>query len=72
MNPNARLHPQRNELEAFVSGLVPDESAAAISEHLAECEPCRTVVDSLPPDTLLSLLKQAPGSGSAETSPAGG
>jgi hypothetical protein len=37
---------------------VAEEAAAAISQHLADCASCRTVVDSLPEDTLVSLLRK--------------
>jgi predicted Ser/Thr protein kinase len=60
-------HPQPDELAAFVSGQAPEEAATAISQHLADCEACRTMVDSLPPDTLLSLLRKGAEAGTAET-----
>ena len=35
------------------------EAAVAIDAHLADCETCRTVVEALPHDTLVSLLRAA-------------
>ncbi len=54
------LHPDVERLASFASGHVPEEEASAISVHLAECAECRTVVEALPADTLLSLLKAPP------------
>jgi serine/threonine protein kinase len=62
MNPVTLEHPNSEQLAAFASGQAPEETATQISLHLAECETCRTVVDALPQDTLLSLIRQ-PASG---------
>jgi serine/threonine protein kinase/tetratricopeptide (TPR) repeat protein len=71
MTPTAPPHPPAEELAAFVCGCVPEEAATAISLHLAGCEACRTVVDGLPPDTLLSLLRKGaePAGGAATIAP---
>jgi len=58
MNPTTLQHPQPEELAAFVSGQAPEEIATGISQHLSECEACRTLADALPADTLLSLLRE--------------
>jgi hypothetical protein len=72
MKPTAPPHPPADALAAFVSGRVPEEAAVAISLHLAGCATCRTVVDGLPPDTLLSLLRKGadPASAAATLAPA--
>jgi predicted Ser/Thr protein kinase len=56
-------HPAPDQLAAFASGQASEDSAAQISLHLAECDSCRTLVDNLPPDTLVSLLRQSSGPG---------
>jgi tRNA A-37 threonylcarbamoyl transferase component Bud32/anti-sigma factor RsiW len=58
MGPNQVAHPSSDQLAAFASGQAPEESAVELSEHLAACPACRTVVDALSNDTLLSLLRQ--------------
>jgi tRNA A-37 threonylcarbamoyl transferase component Bud32 len=58
-------HPDPDQLAAFARGRVPEERAAAISLHLADCGTCRTAVDCLPEDTLLGLLRQPPESDAA-------
>jgi hypothetical protein len=58
MKPNQVLHPAPEELAAFASGDVAEEQATEIGLHLADCEACRTVIETLPEDTLLSLLRQ--------------
>src|SRR5438094_6144735 len=72
MSPVILPHPQPDELAAFVSGQAPEEAATAISQHLADCEACRTMVDTLPPDTLLSLLRKGAEPGAADTNPEAG
>src|SRR5579864_5259512 len=56
-------HPAPDQLAAFASGQAPEDSAAKISVHLAECDSCRTLIDNLPPDTLVSLLRRSSGPG---------
>jgi len=67
MNPTTLQHPQPEELAAFVSGQAPEEIATGISQHLSECEACRTLADALPADTLLSLLREGAEPVRAET-----
>jgi anti-sigma factor ChrR (cupin superfamily) len=52
-------HPGPDQLLAFATGQAPEDSAAQISIHLADCESCRTKIDALPSDTLLSLLRKS-------------
>jgi tRNA A-37 threonylcarbamoyl transferase component Bud32 len=68
MSPVTLVHPDSEQLAAFATGHASAEIAAEISAHLGECELCRTVVESLPNDTLLSLLKKPlPTTGLPET-----
>jgi hypothetical protein len=60
VSPVPLSHPQSDQLEAFAAGQIAPEAAVEISAHLASCEACRTVIDSLPADTLVSLLRQVP------------
>ena len=52
-------HPAPDQLAAFASGQAAEDSAVQISQHLADCEACRTLIDKLPEDTLVSLLRQS-------------
>jgi hypothetical protein len=52
-------HPGPDQLLAFATGQAPEDSAAQISMHLADCDSCRTKIDALPSDTLLSLLRKS-------------
>jgi serine/threonine protein kinase len=59
MKPTVLPHPEPEQLAAFRSGQIAEETATAISQHLADCASCRTVIDSLPDDTLLALLRKS-------------
>jgi len=52
-------HPTGTVLTAYSLGQLNEGELAAIDGHLAECAVCRQVVDGVPPDTLLSLLRSA-------------
>ena len=54
-------HPSLDELTAFTLGIAPDETAVELSRHLVECRACRSAVDELPDNALLTLLRQSPG-----------
>src|SRR5437773_6709300 len=60
------VHPDADQLASFASGQISEETATEISVHLAECVACRTMVETLPADTLLSLLRQPPAPSSVE------
>ena len=60
MSRSHHSHPDPEQLAAFATGQVPEDVAAAISLHLADCGACRTAVDALPDDTLLGLLREPP------------
>jgi serine/threonine protein kinase len=49
-------HPTLDRLVAFRMGRLPEGSVADVQSHLADCETCRTIADSLNPEALLSLL----------------
>jgi tetratricopeptide (TPR) repeat protein/tRNA A-37 threonylcarbamoyl transferase component Bud32 len=58
------LHPLPFRLAAFGLGKVDAEESARIAEHIAACEPCRTLVEMVHDDSLAVLLRQANGGGS--------
>jgi tRNA A-37 threonylcarbamoyl transferase component Bud32 len=58
MNASDLVHPDSEQLAAFATGHASEETASEISAHLGQCEACRTLIDSMPNDTLLSLLKK--------------
>src|SRR5438128_8765946 len=60
------LHPSAERLASFASGQAAEQEAVEISQHLAECAACRTVVEALPADTLLSLLRKPAAASGAE------
>jgi tRNA A-37 threonylcarbamoyl transferase component Bud32 len=60
-------HPAPEHLAAFATGQAPEDSAVEISRHLADCQSCRTLIDELPEDTLVSLLRQSSYPGDAPT-----
>ena len=55
--PAVELHPSRQELESFGLGRLADDSHAAVERHLDACSACQRVVDSVPGDALVSLLR---------------
>jgi hypothetical protein len=50
-------HPGAEELAAFGLGRLDDQTSAAVEAHLAGCEACRTVVERLPDDSLIGLVR---------------
>jgi serine/threonine protein kinase len=60
MNANDLSHPKIEDWAAFASGQMPEDMAEEFGRHLAGCQACRTVVEALPDDTLLSLLRKPP------------
>jgi hypothetical protein len=58
--PEPATHPSRAELSAYNLGQLPPEEAAAIENHIAECEPCcETIVGMSSDDTFVALLQEA-------------
>jgi hypothetical protein len=70
MNANNLSHPKTEDWAAFASGQVSEAVAEEFSRHLADCARCRTLVETLPDDTLLSLLRQPAPLEEAATGPA--
>jgi tRNA A-37 threonylcarbamoyl transferase component Bud32/anti-sigma factor RsiW len=58
MPSDRSVHPSLDQLTAFALGQASEETAVELSRHLADCSECRTAVDALPDDGLLSLLRQ--------------
>src|SRR5438552_1851566 len=53
------LHPEQEMLAAFGLGLLRSEDRAAIETHVSGCDTCCEFLQSLPADTLISLLTPA-------------
>ena len=52
--------PTREDLKAYLRGALPQETAAIVAGHLAECSDCDSLVDTLEPesDSLINQLRQ--------------
>ena len=52
--------PDRDELRAFSSGLLPGPSFDAVAEHVERCESCESALASLDaqPDELVTRLRR--------------
>lgn len=59
--PHAHCHDLLNELSDYLDGKVPAELRAEIEHHLAECENCRAVVDTLRKTVQLYQTAPQPG-----------
>ena len=57
MNAVPLTHPSPERLAAFVSGKLGEAESAEIETHLADCDTCRAVLELLPDDTVVSLLR---------------
>jgi hypothetical protein len=57
MNEVDLSHPSPDQLAAFVAGRLGDIEVSAIETHLADCTTCSRVLQGLPPDTLVALLR---------------
>ena len=53
------LHPEVHRLESFARGQLQFEEIDRVQEHLADCAPCRQVVDGVSDDALLALIRRA-------------
>src|SRR5437879_4766380 len=69
--PVTASHPDRDRLAAFASGRLDDRDSAEIEAHLADCDDCRVVLESLPEDSLVDQLRAAGsvGGGPPDTTP---
>ena len=52
-------HPPCEQLSAFGLGILDDEEASAIQDHLETCGDCQAAVETVPDDTLASLVRQS-------------
>jgi WD40 repeat protein/serine/threonine protein kinase len=57
MNPAPSVHPDLEQLAAFGLGRLDESESALIEAHLADCDACRSVVESVPDDPLVALVK---------------
>src|SRR5689334_8250295 len=75
MNEAKLTHPRPEQLKAFGLGQLDQVQRDEVERHVAECDVCNAVLESLPDDTLVSLLKDTPsnpgGPDPAETLPSG-
>jgi serine/threonine protein kinase len=56
---NVELHPQSDELKAFMLGTLDDEeSDLLIEQHLADCPTCQEAAAVVPDDTLVELIRR--------------
>jgi tRNA A-37 threonylcarbamoyl transferase component Bud32 len=59
MRPTAAQHPSALELASFALGKLEPPTVEWVSEHIARCPDCRSVVERTPHDSLIRLLRQA-------------
>ncbi len=57
LGENRVNHPDMAQLRAFGHGKLAEAEANEIANHLAECCLCQEVVDNLPDDVLLGLIR---------------
>jgi predicted Ser/Thr protein kinase len=57
MNNIQTLHPRWEELAAFDRGQLPDTEWNCIAEHVASCAQCATMLNTVPEDAFVSLLR---------------
>jgi len=59
MNATDQTHPSRDELTAYLAGKLNAVESDNIKQHLAACDTCCDVLDSLPADdTIVAALRQ--------------
>jgi serine/threonine protein kinase len=54
-------HPTEAQIRAFSAGSLSDVELSTVADHLAQCDQCNTLMEALPEDTLVQLLRSAPG-----------
>jgi hypothetical protein len=59
MSDTQATHPHWDELAAFDRGHLPDNRWARVAEHVASCDLCVAVLDTVPEDDFVSLLRTA-------------
>jgi hypothetical protein len=52
-------HPAREDLEAFALGRLADDREATVEGHVGHCPACQQVLEQVPGDTLVELLRSA-------------
>src|SRR5262249_42559526 len=62
-------HPGRQRLEAFGLGRLDDGDSVEIERHVAACDTCRAVLETVPEDCLVSLFRSAGASAPPRSAP---
>jgi serine/threonine protein kinase len=52
-------HPDLAQLAAFDRGQLDDDDAVAVACHVANCDSCQSALGTMPPDSLVSLVRAA-------------
>src|SRR5947209_1807333 len=60
MNEANLTHPRPEQLKAFGLGQLDQARRDEVERHVAGCDSCNAVLEALPDDTLVSLLKDTP------------
>jgi len=77
MNHTQSPHPRWEELAAFDLGQLPDREWDRVAEHLSSCERCEALLNTVPEDAFVSLLRTTvtatqPAAPGADTPPPAG
>ena len=56
--PSESVHPDPSTLEAFALGQIEISAMRRVEDHLARCPSCARVVQSVPDDRLVALLRR--------------
>src|SRR5271163_1440203 len=59
MNAAGPKHPDAHQLAAFGRGLLPPKAASAVETHLSRCNTCQRVVEAVPDDAFVSMVRDA-------------
>jgi serine/threonine protein kinase len=57
MNDPMKEHPQPEQLAGFVHHSLDDGEWTAVEQHVSSCDTCRQILESLPEDPLISLVR---------------
>jgi serine/threonine protein kinase len=57
--PALESHPSREDLEAFALGRLDDGSHAGVEEHVDTCSSCQQIIEHVPGDAFVALLRSA-------------
>ena len=52
-------HPSSAELHSFAHGRLPVKEMDAVERHIAQCDSCCKVLESVPEDTLVQMAREA-------------